>query len=503
MNRKVLAAVAAVTVLTACEGFKEAMTAHVDVVARAGSQELSVTRLSELLGNSRAPLNRDVAKSVAELWVNYQLLGKAAAEGDSLTSPKVVDDAMWAAIAGARANKWFDVVSKTWKAGDPASAEARFNQGELLAARHILLTVPQGGAGADSIRRRAEAIRAQATPANFAELASKNSQDPGSARQGGSLSVFQRGQMVPDFEKGLLALKPGEISPVIQTQFGYHIIYRQPFSEVRDEVVRAADQRGMQVAESTYFAKLEAASKVQVKPDAPKTVKAIAKDIEGHLDDKTVVATSTMGDFTAGRLAKWFSAAPPQARLPQQISTAPDSVLPNLVRNFVRNELFLRQADSAKITLDTTELAGIRRDFGLAVGQAWKGLGVDPKALSDSAKGEDAKERLAAARVESFMDELLTREGRFVDVPKPLETALYSKYETKLNDAGLDRALERAARVRATADSTRAAQQPKSTVPMPQGQPGQPQPGQEKATQPDPKSAPQAKAKAPAQPKNP
>ena len=54
--------------LVACDGLKEALTAHVDVVARAGSQELSVTRLSDMLGNSKigVPVNREIASLVAD-----------------------------------------------------------------------------------------------------------------------------------------------------------------------------------------------------------------------------------------------------------------------------------------------------------------------------------------------------------------------------------------------------------------------------------------------------
>ena len=73
MKRQALFVLASATVLAACDGFKEAMSAHQDVVARAGSQELSVERLAELLGNSRAPLEKDVARRVAQIWVDYQL----------------------------------------------------------------------------------------------------------------------------------------------------------------------------------------------------------------------------------------------------------------------------------------------------------------------------------------------------------------------------------------------------------------------------------------------
>ena len=58
---------------------------------------------------------------------------------------------------------------------------------------------------------------------DFAKLAQEHSQD-GSAAQGGDLNYFPRGQMVPAFDKVAFSLKPGQVSDVVQTQFGYHII---------------------------------------------------------------------------------------------------------------------------------------------------------------------------------------------------------------------------------------------------------------------------------------
>src|SRR5215471_20468121 len=82
--------------LTACEGLKEALTAHVDVVARAGSQELSVTRLGDLLGNAKiqVPVNHETAEVVAEIWSGFQQLAYAAAHNDSLTDHKAIDAAI-------------------------------------------------------------------------------------------------------------------------------------------------------------------------------------------------------------------------------------------------------------------------------------------------------------------------------------------------------------------------------------------------------------------------
>ena len=99
MTRLRLALVAVILVAaTACGALKDAMTAHVDVVARAGSQELTVSELSSMLANSQVPLRADVARSLAQLWVNYQLLGQAAAANDTLGTVELADRGMWSAI---------------------------------------------------------------------------------------------------------------------------------------------------------------------------------------------------------------------------------------------------------------------------------------------------------------------------------------------------------------------------------------------------------------------
>ncbi|MBK5188187.1 MAG: peptidylprolyl isomerase, partial [Gemmatimonadaceae bacterium] len=191
-----------VGVLVACEGFKQAMGSHADVVAKAGSQELTVDRLAALLGQAKVPVTPEIAKAIANIWVDYQLLGVAAAHNDSLADPKLVDDALWPIIAQMRAGKWHDVVVKSFHI-DTAGAEAKFNAGEVLAERHILFMVPQSATPAqtDSIRKAAEAVRAQVTPSNFTAMATKYTQEPGGAQRGGDLGVFTKGAMVPQFEQ--------------------------------------------------------------------------------------------------------------------------------------------------------------------------------------------------------------------------------------------------------------------------------------------------------------
>ena len=113
---------------------------------------------------------------------------------------------------------------------------------EQVRASHILIAVPQGAdqAAVEKARTKAENVLKQAKSGkDFADLARKNSDD-GSKAKGGDLDYFLRGQMVPQFTDAAFALKPGEISDIVQTQFGFHIIKltdrRGPSPEVLNQV---------------------------------------------------------------------------------------------------------------------------------------------------------------------------------------------------------------------------------------------------------------------------
>jgi len=484
MKRNVILAtsLAATLGIAACDGFKEALTAHVDVVARAGTQELSVTRLADLLGNAKVPLRKDVANAVADIWISYQLLGYAAARDDSLRDEKAADAAMWSMIAQEKSRAFYEQVSKDWNRVDSAALPARYAAGDMFAARHILLMSPREGmsqASRDSVRAELEKIRRTVTAANFADVAKAKSQD-GSKANGGALGVFPPGAMVPEFENAIKALKPGEVSGIVETQFGFHLIKRQSYDEVAREFAQAYAQIAVQRAESLYMTGMEKAADVSVKSGAAKLVKDVAQDVDAHRDDKATLVTWKGGSLSAARLVQWMAAMPPQARIREQIAQAPDTAIPYFLKQIARNELVLRAADSAKIGPDTAALANIRNQFYGQVAGAMSELRVSPFFLKDSAKTTAERERLAASRIDAYFDLLLAEQAQFVNVPEPVTAALRAKYESRVVAAGIERALERAAKIRQVADSTRAAQQPASAVPMPGGEPAKAPPAPEK-----------------------
>lgn len=113
---------------------------------------------------------------------------------------------------------------------------AQLAKDEQRRASHILLTVAPDAAAADKakVKEQAQALLAELrqTPARFAELAKARSQDPGSAAKGGDLDFFTRGSMVKPFEDAAFALAKGQISDLVESEFGFHIILltdiRQP-----------------------------------------------------------------------------------------------------------------------------------------------------------------------------------------------------------------------------------------------------------------------------------
>jgi peptidyl-prolyl cis-trans isomerase D len=143
---------------------------------------------------------------------------------------------------------------------------------EQVKVRHILIAVP---AGADaktdsSAKAKAEDILKQIkSGGNFADLASKNSDDPGSKVQGGELGWLDRGKTVPEFDKAAFSLAPGQTSDLIKTQFGYHILqveekktaHLRPLAEVKPEIVPVLEQQRAGAAEQTFASTLAADAK--------------------------------------------------------------------------------------------------------------------------------------------------------------------------------------------------------------------------------------------------
>lgn len=462
-------AVAATLIFSGCGRMKDALSAHADVVASAESEKFTVERMAELLGRSQAPLRKDVATALANIWVNYQLVGVASARNDSLKDEKALDDALWPFIANMKAKTWYDSVAKGWSKPDSTTALAMYNSADIMTAAHILiLTQGMNPAQKAQAQQKARSIRSSLTTANFGEVAKRESQDKASGAQGGVLPPFRHGDMVPEFEAGVKATKPGEISGLVESQFGYHIIRRMPYEEVKGALGQASQAAAMAKSDSTYMATIEKNAKVEVKPNIAQKVRDVTVDPETNLGDGTVLATWKGGKLTGGRLARWIQGIPPQAGIAQRIMSAPDSVVPSFVMNFVRNELILAEAEKNNIQPKAEELKTLRQNFALEFTSTASMLGMDAKSLGDSAKAKNVKaEVVAAQRASAYVESLMNQRAQYIPIAAPISHVLRKKYDWEVNASGIDRALEQAQKIRTRADSAAQAAPPPSSVPMP------------------------------------
>ena len=133
--------------------------------------------------------------------------------------------------------------------------QSEFGAQEQRHAAHILILVSAQASAADKVAAKAKAEQilqqVKQSPGKFSDLAKQNSQDTGSAAQGGDLGVFGRGAMVKPFEDAVYSLKPGEISGLVQSDFGFHIIKLlavkeakiQPLSEARNSILQKLQQQ--------------------------------------------------------------------------------------------------------------------------------------------------------------------------------------------------------------------------------------------------------------------
>jgi len=152
-----------------------------------------------------------------------------------------------------------------------------FNTPEEVRASHILIKVSPSATPEEkaAAKEKAEKLLKEIKDgADFATLAKEYSDDPGSKMKGGDLGYFGRGRMVKEFEDAAFALQPGQVSGIVETQFGYHIIKvtgrkpagLTPFADVKDDIIKNLERAKQTQMFRQYVQKLRAEAKVVYPP---------------------------------------------------------------------------------------------------------------------------------------------------------------------------------------------------------------------------------------------
>jgi len=183
-----------------------------------------------------------------------------------------------------------------------------FKKPETVSARHILIKVDDttDEAKKAEARKKAETVRERLVKGeDFATVCAETSDDPGSKDNGGLYENFPRGQMVPPFEEAAFTQKAGEVGPLVETQFGFHIIKVEKhneagmadLTEVKDRVKGFLENRKKQEAAQAYLKELNDAAKITYgkgfEPPAPPSAPEAAPKAANEVTSEPVAAPPT------------------------------------------------------------------------------------------------------------------------------------------------------------------------------------------------------------------
>lgn len=454
-----------------CEALRDAFSPHADVAARAADQTLSTDRLAELIAHvKRVPVTEATVTSVAYLWVDYTLFAVAVASGEDFTDSATVLAATWPLVSQRKWERFHERISIEQAELSERQVDSAFEAGAARVFQHILLRVPRD-AGPDAEGRRrseiAELLRVtrSARGMNFAQLATQYSDDPGTRTRGGYLGVTQRGDpLVPEFRDVAWTLAPGEISGVVRSAYGYHLIRRPPLQEVRAGYHAGLEARLQHRLDSLMLDSIAVAREVEITADAPALIRQSLEHLYDAWESDRVLVKFQGGRFRMADFVRWVHALEPQ--VVQQLATLPEDQIRDFLELLTQRYILVLLADSAGVQLDASDWSEMRAAHDSALATLRSMLSLTPDAVDDSAATEEVRIRHAMAQVNDYVERLMSGRAQYVPVPPFFGAELRRRGEWRVRPAGVAQAVERARTARALADSL-SADDGKASVPTP------------------------------------
>ena len=456
MRRNVILVAVLAIGLVGCGNFRELFSAHADVAAEAGGSELSSQRLAQIMsaGGKNVRLSRETADFLANAWVDYSLLGQAVARGTIPEDSASIASAVWPEISELKGTHWHDTLMARRTAVSESSVDSLYNTTDVRVLQHILFGVrPNTEAGQkEATRKKADVTLTRIRKgADFGALASQLSEDPGSKADSGYLPPSPRGRFVATFDSAAWTLQPGQVSGLVETPFGFHIIRRPALADVRGRVREFLVARAGVRLDSLYMDSLAQSNKITVVKDAPAAMRSALEDPDGSRHSEKTLVRYTGGTLDTKDFLRWVRALPPQYA--SQLRQADDSMLGKFARLLTQNVLLLREADSAGIKITVEEWTGLRARYQGQLDSLKAEMGLDAAEASDSTASPAEREKAAALRVERYFDRLMEGKARLRPIPSALATLLRERLPYTVHDAGVTRAFELADAQKAKADS--------------------------------------------------
>jgi hypothetical protein len=474
LNRVWLVSLVLVASLAACSGFRDLFSAHADVAAVAGKQQLSAQRLGQILsGGKGLKTTREAATFVANIWIDYALFAQAAVDNKLPLDSASVAQAVWPELAELKGSHWHDTLMARRSVVSPKAVDSLYQGDQIRVLQHILFKVDQNAVpeARNGVHKKAEETLARLKKgADFGEVATRVSEDPGSRPDRGFLPPSPKGKFVTSFDSAGWTLAPGAMSGIVESPFGYHIIKRPPEDAVRDRLTTYLTQNAGMRLDSIYMDSLALTRNIKVAKGAAAAMREASKEPDRARRSNKTLVTFKGGDLTVSEFMRWVQALPPQYSA--QLRQADDSMLTKFAKILSQNILLLRQADSAKIQITPAEWNSLRDNYKGQLDTLRTEMGLATADLSDSTGVGGERDKLAALKLEQYFDGLINGKTRLRPLPSALATLLRDRSTYRLYEAGINRAIEIAEAERRKSDSTKAKAGPLQPAPGPAPIPG-------------------------------
>lgn len=429
-----------------------------NTVATAAGVDFPVEAAAELLApQTQLPNQSVVVDALADLWINYFLVARVVAEDTTLANidvtPLVRQTTDQELVLQLRDQViQFDTV---FTDEELREIYERDLPGARIRARHILLRFPENATDAqeDSVWALAESLKARIdTGESFPVLAGQFSQDRGTATSGGDLGTFSRGQMVPQFEEVAFNLAEGEVSDVVETTFGLHIIKLEekiipPFEENMDQFRVQMKNRRIAEAESTYVADLLDRVDLEILSDGFETVRRLADDPEIPLTrraEQRPLMRFDGGEFTAADFRDWVILRPLGLR--NEIRNAEDDRLEGMMRNIARERLLVREAEIEGMEVSQARKDSLATSIRQGLRSVARQLGFMDLPEEVQASGTDLDQVVYGAVLDLLQE--VVEERRDVIPLGGITMVLRQQYDARVFEAGVRQTLARVAALR-------------------------------------------------------
>lgn len=430
------------------------------LAARAGPWTLSEDRLAELLAAAQPfPLEAGPARELARHWEGAAALALRWAAGDSLLGSEAAAMSAW---ADRREALW--AVDLEGRFGEQAAVSADsavriYEEGELRLVAHVLRRAPDDApARMRTLQQRvAERILAELLAGGSWALAVQESEDERSRDGSGLLGVTARGELPPSLDRAAFRLGPGEVSRVVQSAEGFHVVYRPRFEEVPLLFARGVGAR--RLAELGRQADQEArrVSGLAAHPRAPSWLARIARRPGDWLESRQPLASWQGGALGVAASARDAADATQRATASWQAGALLANVVARAVLSLPEGERAdLASADESVRMRFVEELAA--EEMRLAAARE-RGVALSPEleraferthadeieywtlALRLSEVGAPSREALAR-----HMEDLVSRRSQARSIPPLLGAWLARRAGARIRDEGVLAAVTKARR---------------------------------------------------------